>query len=372
MDLSSVRRHHLSMALEHLVRQGPCSRAALAQQIGLTKATVSALVSDLLDRGLVEERSEQPGDEARVGRPAVAVGVRRTSVGALGLEITVEHVDACVVDLAGQVRIRHRQASTNRNVRPERVLERLRTVTQRALADAEHTGIRCTGGTLAVPGLVEPRSGELLVAPNLHWLDVDLTTLGTSLGLPDGVTVAVDNEANLAALAEMRHGCGQHLSSFVHVSGGTGVGAGIVIDRRVVRGTHGFAGELGHVVIDPAGRVCSCGARGCLETVVGAGRRTSKRNTAIALATALRSVVHLLDPDAVVLGGRFATMGSEFAEAVARQLHDITLGARWRPCEVYRSAIGPDAAIVGAATAALDVVLADPTVIPLRTPNRSA
>ena len=361
MDLNGLRRHHLSLVLERIVHDGPRSRARLAVETGLTKKTISALVADLLDRGLVEELdTPTPGT---VGRPATDVAAAGRAVGGLGLEINVDYVAACVLDFAGHVRIRHRRDGDNRDVPTTRVLQRLRRLAARALEDAGGQWIRCVGATLALPGLVDPSSGTLFVAPNLHWLGEHGDTPASALRLPGLDPARADNEANLAALAELRFGAGQRLSSFVYVSGGIGVGAGVVMDGRLVRGAHGFAGELGHVVIDPEGPPCACGARGCLEV--------SDRSPAV-LATALRSVVHLVDPEAVVLGGSFAIQDDSYAEEVARRLQRDTLGARWHPTGVVRSSLGADAALVGAATTALDDVLADPTIVPTASRETSA
>jgi predicted NBD/HSP70 family sugar kinase len=114
--------------------------------------------------------------------------------------------------------------------------------------------------------------------------------------------------------------------------------------------------------LDPNGRHCGCGARGCLETSAGAG--AARNAAADALADALRSVVHVLDPEAIVLGGRFAGWGDLFAKAVEQRLRARTLGATWHPCRVVPSRFGGDAALVGAAAAALSRVLDDPTVVP--------
>ncbi|MDZ7675301.1 MAG: ROK family transcriptional regulator [Acidimicrobiales bacterium] len=360
MGLLDVRRHHLSLVLDHLVRSGPRSRAALAQETGLTKATVSALVADLLARQLVEEREPVGG---RIGRPATDIAVSHTVV-ALGLQVDADRVAACVLDIAGDIRSRHSRGGDHRDAEPATVLELLREVTAEAMADIEAADLWCAGGALAVPGLVD-ETGELFVAANLHWLDVDLTAPQSRLGLPPSFPIVVDNEANLAALAELRHGLGRDLTSFVYVSGGVGVGAGAVIDGRIVRGANGFAGELGHVVVDPSGVRCACGTRGCLETVVGARRRTSSARRADALAAAFRNVVHLLDPEAVILGGSLAAGDEEIADAVAERLRETTLGGRWRPCPVLGSALGPDAALIGAATVAIDDVIADPTTVPV-------
>ena len=361
MDLGDLRRHHLSLVLNHLVREGPRYRARLAAETGLTKKTVSALVADLIDRELVEELdTPRPGT---VGRPATDVASAGRTVGGLGLEINVDYVAACVVDLTGEVRVRHRRDGDNRGAPTERVVRGLRRLAVAALGDAAAQRIRCAGATLALPGLVDPASGTRFVAPNLHWLGDHGDAPAAALRLAGLDPVRADNEANLAALAELRFGAGRRLSSFVYVSGGIGIGAGVVLDGQLLRGAHGFAGELGHVVVDPAGSPCACGARGCLEV--------SDRSP-LAVATALRSVVHLLDPEGVVLGGSFAALGEGYAAEVGRHVRRLTLGARWHPSTVVPSSLGADAALLGAATAALDGVLADPTVVPVLNEETSA
>jgi predicted NBD/HSP70 family sugar kinase len=370
MGVSDVRRHHLSVVLGHLVRAGPRSRAARAQDTGLTKATVSLLVADLLDRELVEELDTPR--HGRVGRPATDVAAAGRGVGGLGLEIDVDRVAASVVDLTGEVRAHRAHEGDNRTITSGRVIDRLRKVAGEVLAEADAAGIRCVGGTLALPGLVDPSVGTLFVAPNLHWFDADVASVTERLALPESLNLTVDNEANLAALAELRLGAGQGLSSFVYVSGGIGIGAGVVLDGRLTRGAHGFAGELGHVVVDPEGRPCTCGARGCLETIAGGDSDAAPEQVAGALAAALRSVVHVIDPEAVLLGGTFAARGDDFSTMVRERLHASTLGARWSPCDVRAAALGADATLVGAATVALDGIIADPTRIPTRPSARSA
>jgi len=358
MDLGAVRRHNLSMLLESLLQEGPASRADLARRIGVTKATASTLVADLEARALVSQRGSPSA--GKPGRPGVEVGAAGWSVGALGLQIEVDRVVACVVDLAGEVRIEHRVDGDNRRTAQKRVLARVEAVAKQALADAGRAGLRCVGGALAVPGLVDPSTRALFVAPNLHWLDVDLARLDHALGFELGV----DNEANLGTLAELRFGAAVGLRTFVYVSGGVGIGGGLVLDGALVRGVHGFAGEIGHVVVDPDGPACSCGSRGCLEAHVGSDTGATPEQVARALTVALRSVVHLVDPQAIILGGDLAA-SAEVAEQVAEQLRQETLGGRWRPCEVRRSILGPDAAAIGAAATVLDAIAADPTLVPL-------
>lgn len=370
MDLSDVRRHHLSLVLRSLIDTGPRSRAALAQETGLTKSTVSSLVSDLLQRALVEELDTPKG--GRVGRPATEISASGRGVGGLGLAIDVDSVSATVLDLTGRVRAHLNLEVDNGGASSGQVIERLREITAAVLGASEAQGIWCAGGTLAVPGLVDPATGKLFVAPNLHWFEADLTAAVDRLGPLGARAVTFDNEANLGALAELRAGAGRGRSSFVYVSGGRGVGAGIVLDGRLVRGGHGFAGELGHLIVDPGGEACTCGARGCLETVAGLRSGADEGAVATALATALRSVVHLIDPEAIVLGGTFARRGPSFAASIQDQLAASTLGARWSPCAVTPAHFTNDAALTGAATVALDAVLDDPSIVPNRQTSGTA
>jgi predicted NBD/HSP70 family sugar kinase len=280
----------------------------------------------------------------------------------LGMQIEVDHVAVRATDLTGRVLASEHRARDNRGCSPSVVLSRLASVTAPVLdAVAEHDG-QVVGACLAVPGLVEQGSGTILVAPNLSWSQLELGGLADELGLPVGVEVVVDNEANLGALAELEHWAPDTPASFVYVSGGVGVGAGVVVAGQLLRGVHGFGGEIGHMVVDPDGEPCACGARGCLETVVGAEHVASHDRRAAALARALTGVVHLLDPAAIVLGGTFA--GDEvLAARVATLLRDATLAGRTRPCPVRPSSLGADAALVGAARRGLEAVLADPTTI---------
>lgn len=327
---------------------------------------MSSLVTDLLERGLVEEADT--ATSGRVGRPATAVAIAGRRIGAMGLEVNIDYVAACIVDLTGSMRVRHRHNEDNRSRQPYEVFGRVHQLATQAMSDAIAQGIDCVGATIALPGLVDPATGTLFVAPNLHWLGVDGSLPAEQLRLPPPLSVQSDNEANLGALAELWFGAGQARSSFVYVSGGVGIGAGLVVDGALVRGAHGFAGELGHVVVDPDGQRCECGARGCLETLAGrdALARRNPAQAADALVAALRSVVHLIDPEVIVLGGTFAELGDEFAVAVASALADNTLGSRWHACEVVPSALAPDSTLIGAGAAPLRRVLADPTIVPAR------
>ncbi|GAA0383426.1 ROK family transcriptional regulator [Microbispora corallina] len=256
----AMRARNLALVLGEVSARRSLTRAALAEITGLTKTTVSKLVADLIEAGLVVEAGTVRDGER--GRPGVEVRVSGSQVAAVGLEINVDYLSVQVVDLARTVRLRRTQAVDNRSAQPVDVIARLRDLTAQAVDEAVDSGLRVVGGVLAVPGPVDLASGTVHNAPNLGWRGVPLSSL---LRLP--FPVRVENEANLAALGELWFGSG--LPDFLHVSGEIGIGAGLVVRGRLFRGAHGFAGELGHVVVAPDGPPCRCGGRGCLEQYAG-------------------------------------------------------------------------------------------------------
>src|SRR4029453_5780923 len=157
----------------------------------------------------------------------------------------------------------------NRDQSPAKVLGRALRMTNNAIASAQAAGLTVAGLAVAVPGPVETDRGRLRLAPNLGWADVPVAEILAGRLAPPGPPVLGDNEAHLAALGELWFGGHDGLDDFVHVSGEIGVGAGIVIGGELFRGVRGFAGEVGHVTVEPDGPRCRCGARGCLEQLAG-------------------------------------------------------------------------------------------------------
>jgi predicted NBD/HSP70 family sugar kinase len=261
-----------------------------------------------------------------------------------------------------------------------------------ALDEADRQHLLVVGAGVAVPGLVEADSGVVLRAPNLGWTRLAVAS-ELQRRLP-GLPIRIENEANLAALAEHWQGSARGSRNFIFVFGEIGVGGGIFVDGELYRGAHGFGGELGHTTVDFAGgALCACGSRGCLETVIGqeviaracgvelasGGRMQSvtaelvrraadgdalvhKTLDAVGstLGMALASAVNLFDLEAVVLGGCFGPLSPWLTESVRAALRDRVLSAEWSTCEVYASALGELAAVRGAAALILRDVLSAP------------
>ena len=369
----SMRARNLEVVLGAVSRGGPLTRAALAELTGLTKSTVSKLVGDLVDAGLLAETG--PARAGERGRPGVEVVLSGARVASLGLEINVDYLAVRVLDLTGVVRFAARRERDNRASRPKKVLTELQNLASEAFTEAHRLGLEVAGAVLAVSGPVG--DGVLFSAPNLGWQDVRPADL---LHLP--VPVELDNEANLAALGELWYGDGER--DFLYVSGEVGIGAGLVVDGTLFSGARGLAGELGHVVVSPGGLLCRCGGSGCLETYAGqealltAGNAPSlpallaalaRDDTAAleactaagqALGIALTSAVNLLDLDRIVLGGVFTQLYPWLSGPVSEVLAARLGGLRGAPPVLSASRLGGDAATLGAAGRVVHRVLADP------------
>lgn len=258
-----MRRHNLALVLGEIADGEPVSRAAVAATTGLTRGTVSSLVDELLAAGLVTELAARRGG---TGRPASPLQLNRAGPGGLGIEIGIDHVGVCLVDLAGQPRTLRTIPSDHRDEPPQVGLRAAADLAARLVTEA---GLTIGGAVVAVPGIVDP-VGVLHRAPNLpRWTDVPVgALLGPLLTGPlEGVGVRVGNEADLAALGE--RWAGDAPADMIYVSGEIGVGGAVVLRGELFGGGAGRAGEIGHVVVDPAGPPCRCGSRGCLERVAG-------------------------------------------------------------------------------------------------------
>ncbi|MEU1267786.1 ROK family transcriptional regulator [Streptomyces sp. NPDC005799] len=375
-----MRRRNLARVMHAVNAEGQLSRAAVASRIGLTRAAVSTLVDELIRSGLLEELG--PGRPGRVGRPGSALAVSGHGPAGIGAEIGVDHLAVCAVDLRGQVRARAIRHGANRGRSPEPVIDELTELLRQVVAEAEGEGLWPAGLAVAVPGLVARDARTVVRAPNLDWHETDLGAL-----LPADFPLTVDNEANFGALAELWLGEGTG-GDFLHVSAEIGIGAAVVVAGGLLRGTRGFAGELGHVPVRPEGPRCACGGRGCLEQYAGeeavlraaglepgedrvgllAGRaaegdaavRRALRDAGKALGIALTGAVNLLDPESVVLGGALAGLAPWLLPSLEAELDRRTAGPA---CPVSVSRLGPEGPLLGAAHSVVRAVLDDPAAV---------
>jgi predicted NBD/HSP70 family sugar kinase len=394
-----VREYNLGLVLRQVADHGPRSRATLALETGLNKSTVSSLVGELIEAHLLREvpLEERPG---RVGRPPQSVELDPAGPFVLGLEINVDYLAVWATDLAGTVRHRTFVAHDNRTATPEEVIAALARLAETALeqpfAGSRHPMV----ATVAVPGLVAP-GGQLAVAPNLGWVDVPVAALLKQALEDPPFELQVENEANLGAVAELVDGAGRGLRDFVYVSGEIGIGAGIVLRGELFRGASGFAGEFGHLTIDPYGPPCGCGGRGCLERLAGqdallrlagwdprmrpAGPRPEWPGAMLAqsareghprtlealsqvghtLGIAIASLANLLDPEAVLLGGYLAPLTEWLKVPVEAELETRALAGRRMRCRVLPARLAGEAAVRGAVALSRRAALEEAAALPI-------
>jgi predicted NBD/HSP70 family sugar kinase len=344
---------------------------------------VSSLVAELIEARLLRDAdpAEPPFDV--VGRPPQNVELHPEAPFVLGLEINVDYLAAWATDLAGTVQHRAFVANDNRSPSPSEVTGELAQLAAQALSLPFARSRTPVSAAVAVPGLVDSKGG-LVVAPNLGWTDVPVSDLLREALEDPPFEPRVENEANLGAVAELVEGAGRGLRDFVYVSGEIGIGAGVVLGGELFRGASGFAGEFGHLTIDPYGPPCGCGGRGCLERLAGqdallrlagwdsrmrcAGSRPEWPGAMLAqsarkghaktlealsqvghtLGIAVASLANLLDPEAVLLGGYFAPLTEWLREPIEAELQTRALAGRRARCRVLAAELGGEAAVRGA------------------------
>mgnify|MGYP000897771522 CR=1 FL=1 len=348
---SDARKHHRSLILQHLFEDGSYSRADLARMTGLARVTVSDVVSDLLEAGLVLELGVRPG--THMGKPATLVGVNVAGGYAVCLDLSDDTVlRGALVDLAGS-RVETTEVDLDGAV-GQAAVDKAIALARRLVETAPG---RVLGIGVGTPGVVD-LDGVVRRAPNLGWTNVDLRTeIEEALGYPTYVA----NDADTAALAEDTFGEGSG-DGLLLVEIGHGVGAGILVDGALLRGPDGTAGEIGHVNVLADGPECSCGRRGCLEALVSAPRLRARidglsdAEAAGVLAAAGRQLGKILAPVTQALGLRDVVLSGpdELLDGPLLQAAESTVLALTRPfgdqhVRLRMSALGHDGVLAGAA-----------------------
>ncbi|MEV4106106.1 ROK family transcriptional regulator [Nonomuraea sp. NPDC049695] len=392
----NLRTLNLELVFRHIVSAaGPISRTELATLTGLTRPTITRIAEELLAGHLITEAGLS--HNGRAGRPRVGLTLSEKGPAGLGLDIRADGLAACVVDLTGTVRHMAFDPATYSGRGAPDVVAHLARMARAAIDAIVAEDLTVVTATLAVPGPVQ--AGTVQSAPELGWRGVDAQALLRAALHPVDLPITVENEANLAALGEL-YASDNRLDSFVYVSGGLGIGAGIVLDGRLMRGARGWSGELGHVAVYPDGDACPCGSRGCLEAyaslqaILGdeaapagttpdaavTGRAEAGDPATIAaldtagtaLGIALADMLNILDIDTVLLGGSFALLASWLTANARAEIDRRVLTAAWAPITVRPALLGPDAAVIGAALTSIDQIRRHPTAWLARQPAHSA
>ena len=394
-------RNQLRWHLLEMMRDGESfSRPQIAEHLGTSLPTATALVRELLREGPLVEAGRGPSTG---GRPASIVQLNGTFAQTIGLAVSRREIVGVVTDMNGQVLARAGGPTTGDFDR-QHVLDKIVDMTAR-LMEGEAVQ-RPAGIGIAISGIVNSAEGVSVQFPYLSdWHNVPM---GTLLEQRFNLPAIVWNDVQAAAQAEVRHGAGRLSDDFLYLHVGKGIGVGVVANGKLLRGHLGHAGELGHTVIDPNGPICHCGNFGCLESVASppaiiAGaidaisrgvqstilRRAGGRTDAIDIATvlqaarnndrlatnllntagdhigqALANTANVVNPELVVLGGILAgeeeglVGASVLSDRIARKLNQTILPVLAGQTRVTISPLGPLASPIGAATSVIDAMLA--------------
>lgn len=363
-------------------RDGGMTRSDLTRRTGLNRSTIADVVGDLAASGWIAEFDDAPRETA--GRPSPRVAITDRYV-ALAANPELDAVTVGIVALGGRV-LAQRRHEFARQPSAEEVVASISRIA-RELA-VEVPGSRIIGAGVAVPGLVSESDGVVRLAPHLGWVESPMASmLSHALDLP----VAAANDAHLGCRAEEAFGAGVGCSNIVYLNGGpSGIGGGLVLAGQHVRGSNGYAGELGHLPIRIDGALCACGAHGCLETEVsqalmipllGGGHPdddlltsalTTSRELSVAaevdrqlsvLALALRGAVNLLNPEIVILGGYLAALYSAGTPEARARLLSETIPASAHGTRVVTAALGSRRLLIGAAELAFAPHFENPQVV---------
>lgn len=393
----AVRVDALAQSVLRLIwQEHRISRAEIARRTGLSRSTITEVVDALLPSELVGEVGVGP---SQGGRPPIVLEFNYQAGSILGVDMGAAHVAVALVDLRGHVlEWQHRLHPVRTDPAGTRAL--IAELCSACLSARPGSRRSLIGIGVAVPCPVDPEHPDRLsetVLPDWHGRS-GFKALATRYRVP----LLVDNDANLGALAERWWGAGRGIDDFAYVKVATGVGSGHFIRGEVYRGATGVAGEIGHLAIDPHGKPCVCGLRGCLATLVGAPalveRATELRarypNSALAhalptietiedaalagdplalqvaheaahhLGIAIAGLLNLMNPKLVILGGGLSRLGDLLLDPLRDVIRNRTLMSSLAAANVRTSDLGPQSIAVGAATFVLDAALTDARLFP--------
>jgi predicted NBD/HSP70 family sugar kinase len=361
-----------------LRERGRISQADIARVTGLSRTTVHTLVSELKDSGVLHE-VEMGVPDSRGGRPAVLLRLRDSSLAAVGIDFGHSHVGVAVADIGHNV-LAERRCDLDVSHDARAALDAAARMVDEVLAEAQVERKSVIGAGIGIPGPVDRTRGTAGSATILPgWIGVRIVDeMHDRLGVP----VEIENDANLGALAELTWGAGRECSNFVYIKVATGIGAGLVIDGKLLRGATGTAGEIGHTTIDESGALCYCGNRGCLETVASgpaiiqlvgpltgevptlarivelavAGELRCHRAISDAgheIGVAIASLSNLINPERVIVGGLLSRTGEVLLHPMRESIRRHAVQAAAEKLDVVPALFVERAELLGSLALAL-------------------
>lgn len=379
-DQSFLKQINRTAMIQLVRAQEGLSRADIAKQTGLTKSTVSLLVQELIDEGWLCEEAVQI--KGTVGRRPTPLALDTERLGLCGVDLGCDFLNVIICNLKGEVL--HHQMQPFSDTSIDARLDGLLPMLHRAINTLPDR--RILGIGIGIHGILSADARQLIHAPNLGWSDLDIHALIAEKLSAAGIALPFYpmNESNGGALVEsvfVRHPP-QH--SLVYLSMGVGLGAGVIVNDRLYCGHHGYAGEIGHTIMQMDGPQCACGRHGCAETFVsqaGLSRllgakeilpidelrvrlnsgdektRQAVHTAGCYLGVLMQNIANTLNPQEIVLGGPLVELGPPILDAAFTTFATSKGRFDTRNTLVKISQAGLDACALGAAALVFDQML---------------
>ncbi len=393
-NINRVKAHNMRAVLLSLLYQEPAFRVQIAEQTSLSTTTITNIIDELMEMGIVSEAGiEEVRGRRRVGRPRAALRLEKNARYAVSIQIGVERYRIALANLKAEI-LFNRRSGFNRKAPPAEIIGQIASQIEDLILESGLERQQMLGIGVGAAGLINYHTGVNIIAPNLGWENIPLRDwLQERLELP----VVVDNNVKAMALGEAFFGAGRQASSLAFVYGRYGVGSGLVVENRLLRGADLGAGEIGHMIlIADGGERCTCGQYGCLETLVSEGVMIRQAEAQIQarpgsllariwnpednnlielifqaaregdegaasiisraahyLGIALANLVNLLNPEMIFLGGLFSQGQDLFLPPVEKTLRQTAFAGLGKNVRLQAASFGWQAGIVGAAALAL-------------------
>lgn len=382
----AIRGHNLGLVLADVHHAGVRTRSELTRRTGLTRSTIGGLVAELAALGLLVER--RPDTHGRAGRPSHVVEAAPDGPYVIAMSLEIDTIIVAGVGLGGEVLTRRAVAVPESRRSPAAVATAGAALTDSIIA-ALPARPDPIGMGISVPGVVRRDTGLIELAPNLDWRDVPMPEL-MAARTRHAMPVLVGNDADLGALSESLRGVGRDCTNLIFVNGRIGVGGGVIVDGHQLQGAGGFAGEFGHMGVDPDGAKCHCGGVGCWETKISeqrllalAGHPEAHGPAAVAqtleraahgdaaacaalhevcewMGRGLAALTNIFNPEMIVVGGTLADVLVSRHEQIRAGLDAVALSASAARVRLVPPALGADATLLGAAELAFAGLIRDP------------
>lgn len=381
-----MRAINRSIILNVIKTNGLIARAEVARQTGLSPATVTGIVADLIVEGLIIEK--EIGDSSG-GRPPIMLCINPTGGYVVGIKLTEEGIIGALTDLEARVLTKRVARLESRD--PDQVVSDLVEMARALLKQAHLPQKKLLGVGVGLAGIIDSQRSILRQSPYFGWRNLPLRAMiQEQLRVP----VFVDNDVNTLTQAEKWFGSGQGVDNFLVITVGRGIGLGIVINGQVYRGARGGAGEFGHTFVQPGGRICDCGKKGCIESIVSepgimrtaleasqAGKMIPVRNVqelvqiaqdgnqiavgiladaGSLLGQAIGNLVNLFNPEKIILGGEGMRLGPLFFDPMRAAISESSFGPLFSDLTLQIEPWGDEAWAWGAASQVLHELFESP------------